>query len=731
MLALLTWLNPLWAYAAVAAVAIPLIAHLLSQQGGPVVEFPTVRFLRQAIDETRRRTQLRDLLLLLLRCLALGLIVAAFARPTWTATQASAITAAGADVYFIIDRTASMTRTKQGATLFDEAKELVARQLRPLDPRHDRASVIVLDRQPRSLLPSPSAGFSRLIELVTHLSPGYERGDVSAALRQIALQVNADDASRSPGTSPRPVHVQIITDAQATQWPPPAALASQLPRQTVVRVRTVGDAGVNLALRHVAVTPSQPAAGQPAQVEVELACFASKAMQPVAVTVRLAFEGRSQVQVIQMPPNVSTTASFTVVPTRAGIALVELSAESSSAGDTLRADDRAGLAVTVVEQRPVMFVTAAKVGDVQSAAYFVERALTPQVAGVSPIALQRTSPADLAVTLEKLASAPDGTGAGQVPGAPPLLVIVEAGPLLAGDVAALHRFIAKGGGAIWFIDSEQAVQSWRAWTAQLAASLPAASKPAANEAHWVLAGDFTLAAGRFDDPILRVFTGAARAELLRQPFRAVMRTVSARPPLLAFSDGSPALLVDHVGAGRVAAFAADVSPRSSDWVKGPSFAPLLHQLVHHLSPMPPVRVNPQPGEVVELRPASDRAPASTVPLILHGPDEQQRPIDAHAGVHRFTPVEPGRYVLSRAAAEPPLAATFVEIDPDESDLRSTAMGTGAGPGAAAAGEGAAGLRAQATELWPVLIAAAIALLILEVFLIRFEPLRLRSAVTAP
>ncbi len=731
MLALLTWLNPLWAYAAIAAVGIPLIAHILSQQGGPVVDFPTVRFLRQAMDETRRRTRLRDLLLLLLRCLALGLIVAAFARPSWTVTQASPTNAAGIDAYFVLDRTASMTRTQQGATLFDEARQRIVRQLRSLDPQRDRASVIVLDRQPRALLPAPSASFSRLIELVENVAPGYERGNVPAALRQIALQVNADAASQLASSRPRPVQVHILTDAQATQWPSPTVLAAELPRHAAVRVQPIGEPAANLSLHRATLTPAQPAVGQPAQVDVELACFAARAMQPVAVTIRLTFEGRSQVQVIQVPANAQTTASFIVVPSRPGVALIELSAESQAAGDTLRADDHAGLAVTVVDQRPVILVTAAKPDDANTAAFFVERALAPQAAAPRDgrhIALTRQSPGELAGKLDSLLlGSSDALKHGVA--ALPLVVIVEAGALESGALAALHRYVSQGGAAVWFVDSAMAVESWRQSAAQLAAAAQAATPAVPLDAQWLAGTDVVLAAGRFEEPILRVFAGPARAELLRQQFRAVMRTKASQPlPLLSFSDGSPALMLRFLGAGRLATFAADVSPRSSDWVKGPSFAPLLHQLVHHLSPAPSPRMNPQPGEVVDLRPLE---PDARTPLSVFGPTNEIVASTATPLGRRFTAAHPGRHTLAGAEADSPRAATFVEIEPDESDLRiAPAWAPAGGHVAAAVAAPQATLRTQATELWPALIAAAIALLVVEVLLIHFNPAWFRRIASA-
>ena len=74
------FLNPLWLLLG-AAVAVPLILHLLQRHQGPRVIFPAVRYLRRAEREHARKIKLRQLLLMLLRVAALALIAVAAARP--------------------------------------------------------------------------------------------------------------------------------------------------------------------------------------------------------------------------------------------------------------------------------------------------------------------------------------------------------------------------------------------------------------------------------------------------------------------------------------------------------------------------------------------------------------------------------------------------------------------------------------------------------------------------
>ena len=62
----MTFLAPLFLAATLAAV-IPVVLHLINRQRAKDLPFPTLRFLRIAVQKTRRRRRIQDLFLLLLR----------------------------------------------------------------------------------------------------------------------------------------------------------------------------------------------------------------------------------------------------------------------------------------------------------------------------------------------------------------------------------------------------------------------------------------------------------------------------------------------------------------------------------------------------------------------------------------------------------------------------------------------------------------------------------------
>jgi len=70
-----------FAIAGLIAAAGPIIIHLLNRRRFRVVEWAAMDFLRQAMQRSRRAIELRDLLVLVLRCLAVVIFGAALARP--------------------------------------------------------------------------------------------------------------------------------------------------------------------------------------------------------------------------------------------------------------------------------------------------------------------------------------------------------------------------------------------------------------------------------------------------------------------------------------------------------------------------------------------------------------------------------------------------------------------------------------------------------------------------
>ncbi|WP_367872323.1 PA14 domain-containing protein [Luteolibacter sp. Populi] len=74
------FLNP-WLLAGLAGVGIPIIIHLVRRQAAKPIDWGAMRFLFDTVAMRRRKMEWEDLLLMAARCLLLGLIALALARP--------------------------------------------------------------------------------------------------------------------------------------------------------------------------------------------------------------------------------------------------------------------------------------------------------------------------------------------------------------------------------------------------------------------------------------------------------------------------------------------------------------------------------------------------------------------------------------------------------------------------------------------------------------------------
>lgn len=109
----LLWGNPL-AWVGAAAVAVPILVHLLATRRARRVPFPTLRFLPAAPPTAMRARRIEDALLLALRCLIVLLAVAALARP-WLALDGRAGDGEGdVPLAVVIDAGSSMRRVATG-----------------------------------------------------------------------------------------------------------------------------------------------------------------------------------------------------------------------------------------------------------------------------------------------------------------------------------------------------------------------------------------------------------------------------------------------------------------------------------------------------------------------------------------------------------------------------------------------------------------------------------------
>src|SRR5688500_3354276 len=200
----MSFLTPLF-FLGVAALAAPILVHLVRRTRARKVQFPALVFVRQVPQRTIRRRTLQNVLLLLLRCLAILLIVIAFTRPFFSGgSSAKETTAAGATV-ILLDNSLSMRREplfaeaqKRAETAIDEARNNEQIALVSFDKRYAVVNRFTADK-------------SRLRMVVRTLSAGWDGTDYEQALRGAESLLGEIETSG-------PKRIVMISDFQAPGW---------------------------------------------------------------------------------------------------------------------------------------------------------------------------------------------------------------------------------------------------------------------------------------------------------------------------------------------------------------------------------------------------------------------------------------------------------------------------------------------------------------------------------
>jgi hypothetical protein len=209
----MSFLAPLFLLGAL-AIALPVVFHLIRRTTRERTRFSSLMFLHSTPPRLTRRNRLEHLLLLVLRCLALVLLAAGFARPFFR-HQSPQPPAGGPakKLLVLLDTSASMRR--QG--LWPQAVAQVEAVLRDTAPA-DEVALFAFDRQSRPLVSfeqwrstPPADRLALAKQRLAGAAPGWSGTGLDQALIQ-AAETLADSADE-PAVRTR--QITVISDLQA------------------------------------------------------------------------------------------------------------------------------------------------------------------------------------------------------------------------------------------------------------------------------------------------------------------------------------------------------------------------------------------------------------------------------------------------------------------------------------------------------------------------------------
>ncbi|HEX6045581.1 MAG TPA: BatA domain-containing protein [Pyrinomonadaceae bacterium] len=533
----MSFLTPLF-FLGVAALAAPILVHLVRRTRARKVQFPALVFVRQVPQRTIRRRTLQNVFLLLLRCLAILLIVIAFTRPFFSGgSAAKQSTAAGATV-ILVDNSLSMRREP----MFSEARK---RAEAAIDDARIGEQIALLTFDKRyTVINRFTADKGRLRAAVGTLSAGWDGTDYEQALRGAESLLGEIETSG-------PKRIVMISDFQAPGWNQNTATFKLANSTQLIPIDVSG----NDPVPNIAVT----------NVEARGVVFGQKYLDNLAVHVtNFSDTPRDHVQ-IDFQINEQTVEKHDVSLNSRDTKVIEFSGFNLNDGANRCTIDV--VSNDFVPDNHFYFTlrreTPAKALIVESASRGASDSLHLQSA------LTTNDDLPFTFTLKSTGSV-DPTSIPEYA----LVVLNDAGPITGGLAAALTKFVEAGGQMIVSTGPRTTADGFNALQSIMPATLREPVQAKGGES-------VAITNVKFDHPIFEVFqeSGRLAAAHVIGYFRSEPTTTAG--VLARFEDGSPALVESRTGKGRVLLFTSSLGPSWNDLPLTPLYLPFIHQMVRY------------------------------------------------------------------------------------------------------------------------------------------------------
>jgi hypothetical protein len=527
----------LWAFAAVAA--LPVVLHLLSRQRLKKVPFSSLMLIARLEKSQMRRLRLRQLLLLILRTLAVLALVFAFTRPLIRQEHTSLLGSTQTAAILIMDQSASMSALGSGGRRIDAAHAIASNIVTSLHPG-DRVA----------LMPDTgaSAGVSFLYGqkewagMVDRVGPTSGRADLGPAV-DAALSTLDTIAVGSR-------EIYLITDGQGTSW---QKLPGRDPGDTRLFVLPTGtDLQANRGLWGLDFGPSLWVAHAPLEADVSVHNGGPEVRD---LPVSLFLDGRRMAQQsVTIPTGDSARISLRMQDLEPGwhYGRVEISADAWPADNTIY------FALEAASSMPVLVV-----GDHGELLRPVTAALRPKPDTRTPFAPEVVGTAALASEIDPRFG---------------LVVLAGVDALAPGAWDRLLRYVRAGGG-LWVLldpDNDPANYSSNFLRPVVGTDLEARVLGQGD-------GSFLTLERPPRHALFSYLEHSADFPEIRFGGKAELGPVNPTAVRQRFSDGSPALLEARLDRGRVVLLTGYTSPKQSDLIYHPLFVPMVQATATYLA----------------------------------------------------------------------------------------------------------------------------------------------------
>lgn len=562
----MSFLTPLYLIGA-AAVALPILYHLIRRSPKHQLEFSSLLFLSPSPPRITRRSRIEHWLLLLLRATALLLIAFAFARPLWrNFAEAAQSDLARRRVAIAVDVSASMRRPgvweDVQAAVNDRLEQLNDTDQVALYTFGETTQVIVpFDANPQEDQIATSRAAVR--DALADLKPGWGRSDLGSAMLTISDRLHSLDAETGPvdhrelivvGDHQQGTQLEVL---RAYDWPESVELTT---------IRVGQHVTTNAAIELLSVNPPDAQGEASIRLRISNSEFSDADQfslqwfdadeqsvgEPITVYVPA---GEARFERLTWP-----TPEFT-----SGYLLLQ--------GDEVGFDNRCYVTRTVPPERQLWFVGPGDPDDKQTLPFYLKRAFQSDESGSEKWNFQAIKSRQLVVPGDGETNVADNAVAAlELPPAEHSM-LVAAGQFPADAVSRIRDWIRAGGCVLYVcLDDESAVLE----------SLSGALIPAFQEsedAEYRLLGQLD-----FSHPVLQPFSEPRFSDFTQIRFRHHRQiTIDEQDwhVIARFDNRDPALLHRNVDEGNLFVLTSSWSPSDSRLALSSKFIPLLISMAEY------------------------------------------------------------------------------------------------------------------------------------------------------
>jgi hypothetical protein len=560
----MTFINPLFLLATL-GIGLPILAHLLNRHQVQVTDWAAMRFLNRSVRIVSRQLRLRDILLLVLRCLAVLLLVFAIARPMTTGEEGlfSSLGENRAGVIIALDTSYSMQHSDGTRTRFDSALESVEAIKEGMRPG-DAVTLVLFGSEHRAVARNVAFDPDELDEMLDSLTATDESLDIDSLprwLKDLAADMKAPQKE-----------IYIITDMQEQDWGPRSAWLhdsfKDLAKHASVFVVPVEGGSENLAITGLELMSGVLRNGTSARYRATVRNCGATVAQQVRVSGRVNNITADVTVIPSIAPGTSESVILLLPFRDAGP--VRIAAELSD--DPLAADN-VRRAVAVIRDRVSVLCVEGSSGDGGSPGGLIAAALRARGNSKGQDDLEVHSVAWVNFPGQDLAKFD-------------VVVLADVPDITVEQAGALEKYVREGNGLIWFGGDYVKADVWNERSALEGTRLLPAVIEEQMRASDAMGIGRPLDPSMTGHPVCRPLLSLPEDLLSETRFRILLRVRPSATGMvvltLAGSD-APVLLEHTLGRGHVFMFTTSAGPAWNNMAVTPVFPMLLQQMVTYLT----------------------------------------------------------------------------------------------------------------------------------------------------